>query len=100
MPKSTCINVSLCGNDRVKEHYGEKLMALMEQPLLWFVTGFYPKLKYFGPCSHMNCCQHLTLHVTHQSTYFIYSFHQVESKFERTTRIQQLLHKLSRKTRL
>ena len=35
------------------------------------------------------------LHVTHQSTYFIYSFHQVEFKFERISRIQQLLQKLS-----
>ena len=31
-----------------------------------------------------------TLHVTHQSTYFIYSFHQVEFKFERILTIHQL----------
>ena len=36
-----------------------------------------------------------TLHVTHQSTYFIYLFHQVESKFERILRIQQIFQKLS-----
>ena len=30
-----------------------------------------------------------TLYVTHQSTYFIYSFHQVEFKFERISRIHQ-----------
>ena len=37
--------------------------------------------------------------VTHQSTYFIgvYSFHQVEFKFERISRIQHLLQKLSSK---
>ena len=31
------------------------------------VTGFYPKLKSFWSCSHMNCCQcymlHINLHV-------------------------------------
>ena len=36
-----------------------------------------------------------TLHVTHQSAYFKYSFHQVELKFERISRIHQLLKKLS-----
>ena len=38
-----------------------------------------------------------TLHVTHQFTYLIYLFHQVESKFERISRIQQIYQKLSRK---
>ena len=27
------------------------------------VTGFYPKLKSFWSCSHMNCCQHYMLHI-------------------------------------
>ena len=27
------------------------------------VTGFYPKLKSFWSCSHMNCCQHCILHI-------------------------------------
>ena len=34
------------------------------------ITGFYPKLKSFWSCSHMNCLS--TLHVTHQSIYFLY----------------------------
>ena len=33
---------------------------------------------------------------THQSTYFIYSFHQVESKFERISGIQQLHQKIDK----
>ena len=36
-----------------------------------------------------------TLHVTHESTYLVYLFHQVEFKLERISRIQQLLQKLS-----
>ena len=27
------------------------------------LTGFYPKLKSFLSCSHMNCCQHYKLHI-------------------------------------
>ena len=27
------------------------------------LTGFYPKLKSYWPCSHMNCCQHNMLHI-------------------------------------
>ena len=27
------------------------------------VTGFYPKLKSFWSCSHMNCCLHSMLHI-------------------------------------
>ena len=27
------------------------------------LTGFYPKLKSFWSCSHMNCCQHYMLHI-------------------------------------
>ena len=51
------------------------------------------KAQILWSCSHMNCCQHY--HVTHQSTYFIYLFHQVQFKCERISRIQQLLKKLS-----
>ena len=28
------------------------------------VTGFYPRLKSFWSCSHMNCCQHYMLHIS------------------------------------
>ena len=56
------------------------------------VTGFYPKLKSFWSCSHMNCCQHYMLHI---NLYFIYSFHQIQLKFQRISRIHQLLKKLS-----
>ena len=38
-----------------------------------------------------------TLHITHQSTSFIYLFYQDESKFERISSIQQVFQKLSRK---
>ena len=27
------------------------------------VTGFYPNLKSFQSCSHMNCCQHYMQHI-------------------------------------
>ena len=27
------------------------------------LTGFYPKLKSFWSCSHMNCCLHYMLHI-------------------------------------
>ena len=27
------------------------------------VKGFYPKLKSFWSCCHMNCCQHYMLHI-------------------------------------
>ena len=61
----------------------------------WKVTGFYTKLKSFWSCSHMNCCRHYMVHINF--TYFIYLFYQVESEFERISRIQQLDQKLSRK---
>ena len=38
-------------------------------------TGFYPKLKSFGSCSHMNCCVHymlhINLHILYVGVYFI-----------------------------
>ena len=37
------------------------------------VTEFYPKLKSFGPCSHMNCCLHYMLHINLHILY-IYFF--------------------------
>ena len=36
-----------------------------------------------------------TLHITHQSAYFKYSFHKLKFEFERISRIQQLLQMLS-----
>ena len=70
----------------------DELTPLNEQLL----TGFYLKLNSFWSCSHMNELLS-TLHVTHQSTYFIYLFHRVDFKFERISRIQQIHQKLSRK---
>ena len=35
------------------------------------VTGFYPKLKSFWSCSHMNCCQHYMLNI---NLHIIYIF--------------------------
>ena len=56
-------------------------------------TGFYPSLKSFWSCFHMNCCQHYMLHINLHILY-IY-FHQVQFKFDRISRTQQLLQKLS-----
>ena len=33
------------------------------------VTGFYPKLKSFRSCSHMNCCQQNILYINHRTLY-------------------------------
>ena len=38
---------------------GEEMKVLFHGKL----TGFYPKLKSFWYCSHMNCCQHYMLHI-------------------------------------
>ena len=36
---------------------------MMLSVALVILTGFYPKLKSFRSCSHMNCCQHYMLHI-------------------------------------
>ena len=47
------------------------------------LTEFYPKLNSFRCCSHMNCCQHYMVHMNLHI--FIYSFHQIQLKFEITS---------------
>ena len=43
---------------------------------------FYPKLKTFWSCSHMNCFLHYMLHI---NLHILYLFCQDESTFERIT---------------
>ena len=37
------------------------------------VTGFYPKLKLFWSCSHMNCCLQYILHINLHILYFYFT---------------------------
>ena len=62
---------------------GMLLSFLFVHCFFFFLTGFIQSSNHFG------------LVVTHQSTYLIYLFHQVEFNLERISRIQQLLQKLS-----
>ena len=43
--------------------YGTKLSKRHSVFLKLAITGFYPKLKSFWSCSHMNCSQHYTLQI-------------------------------------
>ena len=36
------------------------------------LTGFYPKVKSFLACSHMNCCQHYMLHINLHILYILF----------------------------
>ena len=57
------------------------------------VTGFYPSLKSFWSCTHVNSCQ--KLYIIYQSTYFIEYFMQGNSTYPRIKKIHQVLEKIA-----
>ena len=52
-------------------HYACDINNFYVVPLL-LVTGFYPKLKSFWSCSHMNCCQQHMLHINLHILYILF----------------------------
>ena len=66
--------------------YDEKQFTFLQEG----VTGFYPKLKSFWSCSHMNCCLHYMLHINLHILYI--DFIKMNLKSERISRSNKHFH--------